>query len=247
MSHLLLLFLLSCASPIRADEVLVAVAANFTAPVQKIAAQFERDTGHKANLAFGATGKLFAQIVNGAPFDVFLAADADTPARLENDLLAVSGSRFTYAIGRLALWSAQKGKVDGQGDILKRGEFRHLALPSPRVAPYGAAAVEVMERLGVRAALQEKFVIGENVAQAYQFASSNNAEVAFVALAQIWKDGKLSGDGSAWIVPRDMHSALRQDAVLLGHGRGNPAASAFLGYLKGDKSRSIIRAYGYDL
>ena len=243
----LFLLALLCTSPLRADVVQVAVAANFTAPMQKIAAEFERDTGHRASLSIGSTGKFFAQVANGAPFDVFLAADVETPARLEQDSYAVSGSRFTYAFGRLALWSAKKDKVDSQGEVLKKGEFRHLALPNPKFSPYGAAAIGIMQQLGVEATLQAKFVLAENVSQVYQFAASGNAEVAFVALSQIWKDGKLATKGSAWVIPPEMHAALRQDAVLLNHGRNNPAASALLGYMKGDKARSIIKSYGYDL
>lgn len=242
-----LLLALLGASPLRADVVQVAVAANFTAPMQKIAAEFERDTGHRAGLSFGSTGKFFAQVANGAPFDVLLAADVETPARLERDSRAVGGSRFTYAFGRLALWSAKKDKVDSRGEVLKKGDFRHLALPNPKFSPYGAAAFGVMQKLDVMASLQAKFVLAENVSQVYQFAASGNAEVAFVALSQIWKDGKLTTDGSAWIIPPDMHAALPQDAVLLDRGRNNPAASALLAYIKGDKARSIIRSYGYDL
>ena len=242
----LLLLLLFVATPVRADEVQIAVAANFTAPMQKIAAEFERDTGHKVTLAFGATGKFYAQITNGAPFDVFLSADDETPARLEKEGYGVVGNRFTYAIGRLALWSAQEGKVDAKGEILKNGAFQHLAIANPRTAPYGSAAIEVMQKIGVLAALQAKFVQGENIAQTYQFAVSGNAEIGFVSLSQIWKDGKISG-GSAWIVPSNMHEAIRQDAMLLARGRDKRAASALLSYLRGEKARAIIKSYGYDL
>jgi molybdate transport system substrate-binding protein len=234
------------ALPAGADEVQVAVAANFTAPMQQIAALFERDTGHKAALAFGATGKFYAQIANGAPFEVFLSADDETPARLEKEGHAIAGSRYTYAIGRLALWSAQADKVDDKGDVLKSADIAHLALANPKTAPYGAAAVEVMQKKGVLAALQPKFVQGENIAQAYQFAASGNADIGFVALSQIWKDGKLNS-GSAWIVPASLHGPIRQDAILLNRGRDKPAASALLAYLKGEKARTIIKSYGYDL
>lgn len=245
-TRLLPLLALILAGPLLADEVQVAVAANFTAPMQKIAAEFERDSGHKATLAFGATGKLFAQIANGAPFDVLLSADEEAPARLEKEGLAVAGSCFTYARGRLALWSAQPYKVDDKGEVLKRGGFRHLALANPKTAPYGAAAVEVMGKLGVLPGLQAKFVQGENIAQTYQFVASGNAEIGFVALSQIWKDGKIA-TGSAWIVPPDLHKAIRQDAALLARGRDKPAARALLAYLKGDKARAIVKTYGYDL
>lgn len=238
--------LLLLAGTVQADEVQVAVAANFTAPMQKIAAEFLRDTGHKAQLAFGATGKFYAQITNGAPFEVFLSADDETPARLEKEGHAIAGSRYTYAVGRLVLWSPQEGKVDAQGEILKRGAIRRLALANPKTAPYGAAAIETMQKLDVLAQLQPAFVQAENIAQAYQFVGTGNAEVGFVALSQVWQDGKLSG-GSGWIVPASLHQPIRQDAQLLKNGSGKPAAAALLDYLRGDKARRIIKAYGYDL
>lgn len=243
---LALLPALLMALPAHADEVMVAVAANFTAPMKKIASEFERTSGHRTVLAFGATGKLFAQIVNGAPFEVLLAADQRVPEQLEKDGLALGGSRFTYATGRLALWSAQANRVDGQGDVLSKGVFGHLALANPKTAPYGAAAIEVMKKLGLLPTLQARLVQGENVAQTYQFAASGNVELAFVALSQIWKDGKLS-DGSAWIVPASMYPPVRQDAVLLNGGRHNAAAGALLAYLKGDTAKAIIKSYGYAL
>ena len=228
-----------------AADVQVAVAANFTAPMQAIAAGFERSTEHRAKLAFGSTGKFYAQIRNGAPFDVLLAADDETPARLEREGAAVAGSRFTYAIGRLALWSAKPGVVDAQATVLKQGAFRRLAIANPRLAPYGAAAVETLTRLGLYATLQPKFVQGENIAQTFQFVSTGNAELGFVALSQVFKDGKLKS-GSAWIVPDALHRPIRQDAAVLVRGRGNPAAQALMQYLKGDDARAIIRAYGYE-
>jgi molybdate transport system substrate-binding protein len=236
---------LATAAFAHADEVQVAVAANFTAPMQKIAADFEKDTGHKAQLSFGATGKFYAQITNGAPYEVLLAADDETPARLERDGTGIAGSRSTYAIGRLVLWSAKPGVVDDKGEILKKGSFAHLALANPRLAPYGVAAVETMKSVGVHDMLQGKFVLAENVAQAYQFIVSGNAELGFVALAQVIKDGRIAG-GSGWIVPAALHQPIRQDAILLDKGRGRPAATALLSYLNGDKARAIIKAYGYD-
>ncbi|WP_291992815.1 molybdate ABC transporter substrate-binding protein [Candidatus Accumulibacter sp. ACC003] len=234
------------ATPSYADEVMVAVAANFAAPMQKIAVEFERATGHKAMLAFGSSGKLFAQIVNGAPFEVLLAADEAIPAQLERDGHALGGSRFTYATGRLALWSAQPNTVDSHGDVLRKNAFGHLALANPKTAPYGAAAIEVMKKLGVLGSLQAKLVQGENVAQTYQFAATGNADLAFVALSQIWQEGRISS-GSAWIVPATLHQAVRQDAVLLEAGRDKAAAGALLAYLKGDTARAIIKSYGYAL
>ena len=229
-----------------ADEVQVAVAANFTAPMQQIAALFEKDTGHKALLAFGATGKFYAQIANGAPFEVLLAADDETPARLEKEGLGVAGSRFTYAIGKLVLWSASPDLVDAGGAVLKTGNFKHLALANPKTAPYGAAAMEVMGKLGVLPALQPRFVQGENISQTQQFIVSGNAELGFVALSQVFKDGKL-GSGSMWMVPANLYEPLLQDAVLLAKGRDKAAPVALLAYLKGDKARAVIKSYGYEL
>lgn len=238
--------LLAFAPLAQADEVAVAVAANFTAPMQKIAAEFEKDTGHKAVLSFGATGKFYAQITNGAPFEVLLSADDETPAKLEKEQTGVAGSRFTYAIGKLVLWSPREGYVDDRGEVLTKGDFKHLAIANPRTAPYGTAAVEAMRKLGVFDALQPRFVQGENIAQAYQFVATGNAELGFVALSQVLKDGKLAS-GSAWPVPASLHAPIRQDAVALARGRHNPAVQALLAYLKGDKARAIIKSYGYDL
>ena len=229
-----------------ADEVQVAVAANFTLPMQRIAADFERDTGHKALMSFGATGRFYAQIKNGAPFELLLSADDETPIRLASEGAAVADSRFTYAIGRLVLWSAQAGVVDAQGAVLKAGSFRHLAIANPKTAPYGAAAVEVLTGLGLLDAVGPKLVQGENIAQAQQFVASGNAELGFVALSQVWRDGKLRS-GSAWLVPTTLHTPIRQDAVLLNLGRDKPAALALLRYLQSDKARAVIRSFGYDL
>ena len=210
-----------------AETVNVAAAANFTGPMERIAPEFEKVTGHKAVIAYGTVGEFYAQIKNGAPFDVLVSADDETPIRLEKDGLAVSGSRFTYAIGKLVLWSAKEGLVDDKGDVLKRSDFRHLAIANPKMAVYGAAAVEVMTRLGVSAALESKLVFGENITQAYQFTLTGNAELGFVALSQIYKDGQLA-PGSHWLVPTSLYSTIKQDAVLLNRGQGNPAADAFL-------------------
>lgn len=230
-----------------AGEVQIAVAANFSVPIKKIAADFEKDTGHKTVIATGATGKFYAQIANGAPFEVFLSADDETPAKLEKEGLGVAGSRFTYAIGRLALWSSKPGLVDDKGEILKKDSFGKLALANPKTAPYGAAAVEVMQKLGVFQTLQPRFVQGENIAQTQQFIASGNAELGFVALSQVWQDGKLAMPGSIWIVPLADHAPIKQDAVLLSRGRDNAAAQAFLKYLKTDKAKSIIKTFGYEL
>ncbi|MFA9439174.1 molybdate ABC transporter substrate-binding protein [Uliginosibacterium sp. sgz301328] len=228
-----------------AAEVKVAVAANFTAPMQKIAADFEKDTGHKAIVSTGATGAFYAQIKNGAPFEVFLSADDETPARLEAEGAGVKGSRFTYAIGKLVLWSARPGYVDDKGEVLKRGDFAKLSIANPKTAPYGAAGVEVMKKLGVFDSLQPKVVQGENISQAFQFVSTGNAELGFVALSQVWQDGALKS-GSAWVVPQADYSLIRQDAILLSNGAGKPAAEALLKYLKGEKAQAVIKSFGYD-
>lgn len=237
----LLLSGLTCA---HADQVQVAVAANFTAPMQKIAAAFEADTGHKAVLSFGATGKFYAQITNGAPFQVFLSADDTTPARLDREGRTVAGSRFTYAIGQLVLWSPNAHYVDAQGAVLKTGDFKHLSLANPKLAPYGAAAMQVLDKQGLTAQLQPRIVTGENIAQAYQFVASGNAQLGFVALSQVMEDGKIT-KGSAWVIPSNLHEPILQDAVLLAGGKDNPAATALMQYLRSDKARAVIKAYGY--
>jgi molybdate transport system substrate-binding protein len=236
---------------VQAGEVTVAVAANFTAPMQKIAQAFEQDTGHKAKLAFGSTGKFYAQIKNGAPFAVLLAADDETPERLEKEGLALAGTRLTYATGRLALWSKQPHLVDNRGDVLRSNNLEaigifKIAIADPRLAPYGAAALEVIQGLGVQAAVTPRLVQGESIGQTYQFVSTENAQLGFVALSQISFDGRIT-QGSAWVVPQTMHTPLKQDAVLLNSGKDNAAALALLKYLQGDKAKSIIRQYGYAL
>lgn len=234
-----------------ADEVQVAVAANFTAPMQKIAAQFEKDTGHKAVLSFGATGKFYAQIRNGAPFEVLLAADDETPAKLEKEGAALVGSRFTYAIGKLVLWSAKPAVVDGQGAVLKQGGFEHLAIANPKLAPYGLAALETLKALGAYDALAPKLVQAENIAQAYQFVATSNALLGFVAYSQVLDEMGQLKSGSVWLVPAKLYSPIRQDGVILekgvANGKAKPAAAALLKYLKGAKAQAVIKAYGYDL
>ncbi len=230
----------------RADDVQVAVAANFTGPMQVIAALFERDTGHKAVLSFGATGKFYAQIVNGAPFEVLLAADDETPARLVREGQGVAGSPYTYAIGKLVLWSAKPDVVDAKGDVLKKGGFKHLALANPKTAPYGAAALQAMGRLGVADALKSLFVQGENIAQAHQFVATGAAELGFVAYSQVIRNGGI-GSGSGWLLPENLYDPIRQDAVILAKGKDKPAAAALLAFLKGDKAKDVIRSFGYGL
>ena len=230
----------------QADEVQVAVAANFSAPIQAIAADFEKDTGHKLVASYGATGQFYTQIKNGAPFEVFLSADDITPQKLESEGATVKGSRFTYAIGTLALWSAKAGYVDAEGQVLKDNQYQHLSIANPKAAPYGLAATQVLAKLGLTDQVKGKLVEGQNITQAYQFVSTGNAELGFVALSQIYKDGKVTG-GSAWIVPADMHDPIKQDAVILDKGKNNPAAKALVDYLKGPKAATVIKSYGYQL
>lgn len=229
-----------------AAEVTVAVAANFTAPMKQIAADFEKETGHKVLLSFGASGKFYAQIKNGAPFQLFLSADDEKPAQLEKDGLTVPGSRFTYAVGTLVLWSARPGFVDPKGEVLSKGTFDKLSIANPKLAPYGTAAIEVLTKKGLLAAVQPKLVQGENISQAYQFVSTGNADLGFVALSQVMQDGRISS-GSAWVVPDNLHSPIRQDAVLLLKGKGNQAAEGLANYLKTDKVKAVIRKYGYGI
>lgn len=233
-------------SQARADEVQVAVAANFAGPFQKIAAGFAADTGHKAVPITGSTGKFYTQIKEGAPFEVLLAADDETPKKLEDEGLAVKGQHFTYAKGKLVLWSSKPGLVDDKGEVLSKGGFARLALANPKLAPYGAAGVETLKALGLYDAMLPKIVQGDNIAQAYQFVFTGNADVGFVALSQIAPPDK-PAVGSWWVVPAKFYTPILQDAALLKKGEGNAAATALLKYLKGDKAQAIIKSYGYEL
>jgi molybdate transport system substrate-binding protein len=229
-----------------ADEAQVAVAANFAEPIKAIAAVLRKTTGHTLQITLGATGKLYAQIANGAPFDVLLAANSDTPAQLEKDGLAQPGSRFTYATGKLVLWSADTAKVDGKGDVLKTPGLRKVAYANPKVAPYGVASVEVLDKLGLTAALAPKLVQGESIGQTFTFAYTGNADVGFVALSQVLEGGKLKS-GSMWIIPQNLYTPIRQDAVVLQRGASNPAAQALVKLLKSPNIKDLIRSYGYGI
>ena len=229
-----------------AGEVQVAVAANFAGPLAKIAEGFTAATGHVVKATSGSTGKFQAQIAAGAPFEVLLAADDETPRKLVADGLAVAGSNFTYAIGTLVLWSAQPGFVDDQGAVLAAGRFTHLAIANPKVAPYGTAAMAVLKARGLAETLASKLVTGESIAQAQQFVATGNAELGFVALSQVVVPGK-PVVGSYWLVPPALYGQIRQDAVLLKTGEANAAAAALLAYLKSDAARRVIRDFGYGL
>jgi molybdate transport system substrate-binding protein len=231
-----------------AETVLVAVASDFTKPMTEIAEAFEKITDHSAKLSFGSSGKAFAQIQSGAPFEVFLSASEKYPLELEKSGYAVPGTHFVYAIGKLVLWSATPGYVDDRGEILKIGNFKHIALADPVHAPYGVVAEEVMNNLGVLNKLRPLFVMGENISQTFQFVSTGNAELGFVGLAQVIdiNHGKI-GSGSGWIIPDNLHSPFRQMAVLLKTGAENPAALALVDFLKSPTALAIIEKYGFGL
>lgn len=235
--------LLTSVAPVRAADTQVAVAANFTAPAKDIAAAFHTATGHTATLSFGSSGTFYTQIANGAPFEVFLSADADRPAKAEADGLAVPGSRFTYAVGRLVLYSTLPGLVDPAGAVFKTGTFAHLAIADPAAAPYGAAAIATIAKLGVTATLAPKLVTGSSITQAYQFVATGAAELGFVAQSQMIG---VTG-GSRWLVPASLHPPIVQQAVLLKSGAANPAATAFITFLRSRQAVAIIRRYGYEV
>lgn len=228
----------------RAERVQVAVAANFAGALDAISRDFEKETGHKVVVTSGATGKFYAQIKAGAPFEVFLSADVETPKKLEEEGLVVSGTRLTYAIGRLVLWSSKPHFVDREGKVLKTGDFEHLSMANPKTAPYGAAAMEILKKEGLEWRLAAKLVQGENIAQAHQFVVSGNAQLGFVALSQVYKNGQLTS-GSAWFIPDSDYKPIRQDAVILKSGESNPAARALLAYLQGPSALAIMASLGY--
>lgn len=239
--------LLLCMNPgtVLAGEVTVAVAANFTDAARNLIPRFEAQSGHRVKVTFGSTGKLYAQIENGAPFELFLAADRERPQKAEDEGLAVAGTRFTYALGRLALWSAQPGLFVDQGeDYLKQTRFARAAIANPKTAPYGVAAQQVMEQLGIWKQVEKRLVRGESIAQTFQFTATGNAEVGFVALSQVngWQ-----GDGSHWEIPQSYYQPIEQQAVLLARARYNPAALAFLDFLRSEIARKVIADYGYGM
>ena len=232
--------LLAASDVASAGSTNVAVAANFTAAAREIGAAFTAATGHEAVFSFGSTGQLFTQITQDAPFEVFLAADQARPERAVKEGLAVPESRFTYATGKIVLFSKAPGLVVGP-DVLTDSAIHKIAIANPRTAPYGAAAVAAMKALGLFDAVSVRIVQGNNIAQAFQFVETGNAEIGFVALSQIARNA----DGSRWEVPEDLYPAIAQDAVLLKRGAGNPAASAFLAFLKGPEAREIAASFGY--
>jgi molybdate transport system substrate-binding protein len=225
-----------------ADQTNVAVAANFTDAANEIAKVFKEKTGHEAILSFGSTGQLYTQITQEAPFEVFLAADDERPNKAIQEGFAVPDSQFTYAIGTLVLWSQDPDLVQGEA-TLKSGDFTKIAIANPEAAPYGAAAVQTMKAIGVYDQLEPKLVQGNNISQTLQFVETGNAELGFVALAQVARND----DGSRWVVPEDLHDAIRQDAVLLKTGEDSEAAKAFVEFLQGPEAAAIIKEFGYGI
>jgi molybdate transport system substrate-binding protein len=223
-----------------AGQTNVAVAANFTDAVKEIAAAFKKRTGHEAVLSFGSTGQLYTQITQDAPFQIFLAADAARPRKAVDEGLGVADSRFTYAIGKLVLWSKTPGLVKGE-ETLRKGAFTKLSIANPTAAPYGEAAIETLQALKLYDGLKPKIVQGNNISQTFQFIDTGNAELGFIALSQIADNDS----GSRWMVPQTLYTPIRQDAVLLKKGAGNEAATAFISFLKGPEARTIIEKYGY--
>lgn len=243
---LLLASLMLVSTVVSAATTLVAVAANFTKPMTEIAEAFEKTTGHTAKLSFGSSGKFVSQMENGAPFEVFLSADESGPQKLEQDGFTVSGTRSIYALGKLVLWSATPDWVDDQGKVLGSGNFKHIAIADPKLAPYGVAAIEVLKHRELVEKMQPLIVWGENIAQTQQFVSTGNAELGFIALSQVIENGKIAS-GSGWIVPAADYQPIKQSVVLLTSGAENPAAKALMDYLKSPVALAIIEKYGYDL
>jgi molybdate transport system substrate-binding protein len=241
-----LLWITLAHSAAHAAEAQVAVAANFAEPIKAIAAVLQKTTGHTLKISTGASGAFYTQIRNGAPFDVFLSADHQRPELLEKDGLAQPGTRFTYATGKLVLWSVKPGRVDGQGAVLKAADLGKVAYANPKTAPYGAAALQAIQRLGLTPSLTPRLVQGESIGQTYSFVKTGNADVGFVALSQVLEGGRLK-EGSVWMVPQAHYDAIRQDAVLLKRGAANEAAQALIRLLQSPNIKDLIRSYGYEL
>jgi len=232
-------------TPVFAEQVLVAVAANFIPPFREIVIEFEKTTGHNVQVAGGSSGNFYSQIKNGAPFDVFFSADMERPKLLEDERLGVKDTRFTYAIGRLVLWSSNADLIKGE-ETLRSKKFKRLAIANPKTAPYGVAAIQVMKKLELWESLQPQIVMGESLGHTMGFIESGNAQLGFVALSQIM-DPKIKGQGSRWDVPTDLHEPIKQDVILLAKGKDNPAAKALLEFMGSPQARKIIEHYGYEL
>ncbi|MDA1370317.1 MAG: molybdate ABC transporter substrate-binding protein [Proteobacteria bacterium] len=241
-----LVFIVSALLTARADaeEAMVAVAANFSGAMNGLVSAFEDQTAHSIQTVFGSSGRFYAQIKNGAPFHAFLSADQEKPQALIDEQLASANSRFTYAIGSLVLWSADSDLIDADGAVLREGNFVRLAIANPMLAPYGAAALEVLENLNLQEIVRGKIIRGANIAQVYQYVSTGNTEIGMVALSQVVENGKIAR-GSGWIVPANLHTPIRQDAVLLSQAENNVAAREFLQFLHSTQGKQIIESFGY--
>jgi molybdate transport system substrate-binding protein len=229
---------------VHADEIYLAVATNFTAAMKEIVTKFEQTHDYQVKTSFGSSGKIYAQIKHGAPFEIFLSADQTKPELLENEGFTILGSRFTYAIGALALWSFKPDFVGTDFTQLTNNNFNKLALANPKLAPYGVAAIEVLEKLKLKEASRAKWVQGENIAQTYQFVATGNADLGFVALSQIMDKGEIN-IGSSFIIPHELYSPIRQDAVLLKRAKNNAGAKALHAYIQSTEAKKIIQTYGY--
>jgi molybdate transport system substrate-binding protein len=232
-------------APASAEQALVAVAANFVPPFREIALEFEKSTGHQLQVAGGSSGNFYSQIKNGAPFDVFFSADMERPKLLEDEGFGVKGTRLTYAVGRLVLWSPNADLVKG-GETLRFKQYKRLAIANPKTAPYGLAAMQAMQKLEIWESLQPQIVMGENLGQTMGFIESGNAQLGFVALSQVM-DPKIKGKGSHWNVPTNLHEPIKQDVILLTKGKDNPAAKALMEFMSGPQAKGVIERYGYEL
>lgn len=240
------IFISCLVNTVQAGEVMVAVAANFSVPMQKISEIFEKETGHKVLLSFGSTGGFYAQIKNGAPYQVLFSADNETVEKLIVEGYAIDQTQFTYAIGRLALWSAKSNFVDESGEILKENNFKKIAIANPKLAPYGQAAIQTLVSLKLKETLEQKFIVGENITQTFQFVLTQSVDLGFIALSQVYQDGKIA-KGSAWMVPAKLHDPILQDAVVLKAGKDSEVAKSLLRFVKTDRIRSLIKSYGYSV
>ncbi|WP_412973174.1 molybdate ABC transporter substrate-binding protein [Glaciecola sp. MF2-115] len=225
----------------KAGQARIAVASNFIKPMQQLSLAFEKQSGHSLIVSYSASGKLYAQIVNGAPYDVFLSADQTKPEELIKRQKAKASHRFTYAIGKLILWSSDASLIDGSDDILVTGKFRKVALANPKFAPYGLAALSVLENLNLKAQTKVKWVLGESISQTYQFVATGNADIGFISYSQ------LPESGSFWEIPNNLYAPIKQDVILLNKGENNPAAIAFFAFLKSNEAKNIIQSHHYNV
>ncbi len=233
------------AAPAFAEQVLVAVAANFVPPFREIALEFEKSTGHRLQVAGGSSGNFYSQIKNGAPFDVFFSADMERPKLLEDEGLGIKGTRFTYAIGRLVLWSPNESLIKGE-ETLRSKQYKRLAMASPKTAPYGMAAMQAMQKLEIWDSVQAQVVMGESLGQTMGFIESGNAQLGFIALSQVL-DPKIKGKGGRWDVPNNLHEPIKQDVIMLTRAKDNQAAKALMEFIGSPQAKKIIERYGYEL